>query len=33
MIAGKAALTTILSAFVGFGVLTFVVQEGHGCSA
>src|SRR3712207_3753694 len=25
----KAALTTILSAFVGFGVLTLVVQEGH----
>ncbi len=24
-----AALTTILSAFVGFGVLTLVVQEGH----
>ena len=26
----KAAITTILSAFVGFGVLTLVVQEGHG---
>jgi RND superfamily putative drug exporter len=25
----KAAVTTILSAFVGFGVLTLVVQEGH----
>ena len=25
-----AAITTILSAFVGFGVLTLVVQEGHG---
>jgi RND superfamily putative drug exporter len=25
----KAAITTILSAFVGFGVLTLVVQEGH----
>jgi len=24
-----AAITTILSAFVGFGVLTFVIQEGH----
>ena len=24
-----AAVTTILSAFVGFGVLTLVVQEGH----
>ena len=24
-----AAITTILSAFVGFGVLTLVVQEGH----
>ncbi len=27
-----AAITTILSAFVGFGVLTWVVQEGHGLS-
>jgi putative drug exporter of the RND superfamily len=25
-----AAITTILSAFVGFGVLTLVIQEGHG---
>ncbi|MGH8868165.1 MAG: MMPL family transporter [Actinomycetes bacterium] len=25
----KAAITTIFSAFVGFGVLTLVVQEGH----
>jgi putative drug exporter of the RND superfamily len=25
----KAAITTLLSAFVGFGVLTLVVQEGH----
>ena len=24
-----AAITTILSAFIGFGVLTLVVQEGH----
>ena len=24
-----AAITTIMSAFVGFGVLTLVVQEGH----
>jgi RND superfamily putative drug exporter len=30
VIALKAALTTLLSALVGFGVLTFVVQEGHG---
>jgi RND superfamily putative drug exporter len=30
VIALKAALTTLLSAFVGFGVLTFVVQQGHG---
>ena len=30
VIAVKAALTTLLSAFVGFGVLTFVVQQGHG---
>jgi putative drug exporter of the RND superfamily len=29
VISTKAALTTILSAFVGFGVLTLVVQEGH----
>ena len=29
VISGIAALTTILSAFVGFGVLTLVVQEGH----
>jgi len=29
VIAAKAAITTILSAFVGFGVLTLVVQEGH----
>jgi RND superfamily putative drug exporter len=32
VIALKAAVTTILSAFVGFGVLTFVVQMGHGLS-
>jgi RND superfamily putative drug exporter len=30
VIAVKAALTTLVSALVGFGVLTFVVQEGHG---
>jgi RND superfamily putative drug exporter len=30
VIAVKAALTTLLSALVGFGVLTFVVQHGHG---
>jgi RND superfamily putative drug exporter len=30
VIAVKAALTTLLSALVGFGVLTFVVQIGHG---
>jgi putative drug exporter of the RND superfamily len=30
VIAVKAALTTLLSALVGFGVLTFVVQMGHG---
>ncbi|MDX6645438.1 MAG: putative drug exporter of the superfamily [Miltoncostaeaceae bacterium] len=29
VVSGTAALTTILSAFVGFGVLTLVVQEGH----
>ncbi len=29
VIALTAAVTTILSAFVGFGVLTLVVQEGH----
>ncbi len=29
VISTKAAVTTILSAFVGFGVLTLVVQEGH----
>jgi putative drug exporter of the RND superfamily len=29
VIAAKAAVTTLLSAFVGFGVLTLVVQEGH----
>jgi RND superfamily putative drug exporter len=29
VISGIAAITTILSAFVGFGVLTLVVQEGH----
>jgi RND superfamily putative drug exporter len=29
VIAAKAAVTTILSAFVGFGVLTLVVQEGN----
>ena len=30
VIAFKAALTTLLSALVGFGVLTLVVQKGHG---
>jgi RND superfamily putative drug exporter len=30
VIATKAALTTLLSAFVGFGVLVFVIQLGHG---
>jgi RND superfamily putative drug exporter len=30
VIAVKAALTTLLSALVGFGVLTWVVQHGHG---
>ena len=30
VIALKAALTTLLSALVGFGVLTFIVQLGHG---
>jgi RND superfamily putative drug exporter len=30
VIALKAALTTLLSAFVGFGVLVFVIQLGHG---
>jgi putative drug exporter of the RND superfamily len=30
VIAVKAALTTLLSALVGFGVLTVVVQQGHG---
>jgi RND superfamily putative drug exporter len=30
VIAAKAALTTLLSAFVGFGVLVFVIQLGHG---
>jgi RND superfamily putative drug exporter len=29
VISAKAAVTTLLSAFVGFGVLTLVVQEGH----
>jgi RND superfamily putative drug exporter len=29
VISTKAAITTMLSAFVGFGVLTLVVQEGH----
>jgi putative drug exporter of the RND superfamily len=29
VISAKAAITTILSAFVGFGVLTLVVQEGY----
>ncbi|HEX4526459.1 MAG TPA: MMPL family transporter [Gaiellaceae bacterium] len=32
VIAFKAALTTLMSALVGFGVLTFVVQKGHGLS-
>jgi RND superfamily putative drug exporter len=30
VIALKAAITTIISAFVGFGVLIFVIQQGHG---
>jgi RND superfamily putative drug exporter len=30
VIALKASVTTVLSALVGFGVLTFVVQLGHG---
>ena len=29
VISATAAVTTLLSAFVGFGVLTLVVQEGH----
>jgi RND superfamily putative drug exporter len=29
VISAKAALTTILSAFVGFGVLGLIVQQGH----
>jgi putative drug exporter of the RND superfamily len=29
VISAKAAITTLLSALVGFGVLTLVVQEGH----
>jgi RND superfamily putative drug exporter len=29
VISATAAITTILSAFVGFGVLTLVLQEGH----
>jgi RND superfamily putative drug exporter len=29
VIATKAAITTILSAFIGFGMLTLVVQQGH----
>jgi RND superfamily putative drug exporter len=29
VISATAAVTTILSAFIGFGVLTLVVQEGH----
>jgi len=29
VISATAAITTILSAFIGFGVLTLVVQEGH----
>jgi RND superfamily putative drug exporter len=29
LISATAAVTTIMSAFVGFGVLTLVVQEGH----
>ena len=32
VIAFKAALTTLVSALVGFGVLTFVVQKGDGLS-
>jgi RND superfamily putative drug exporter len=30
VVAAKASLTTLLSALVGFGALTFVVQLGHG---
>ncbi len=30
VISFTAAITTLLSAFVGFGVLTLVIQEGHG---
>ena len=30
VIALKAALTTLVSALVGFGALTFIVQLGHG---
>jgi RND superfamily putative drug exporter len=30
VVSATAAVTTILSAFVGFGVLTLIVQEGHG---
>ncbi|MBD0338974.1 MAG: MMPL family transporter, partial [Thermoleophilia bacterium] len=29
VVSATAAITTLLSAFVGFGVLTLVVQEGH----
>ncbi|MBD0328678.1 MAG: MMPL family transporter [Thermoleophilia bacterium] len=29
VVSATAAITTVLSAFVGFGVLTLVVQEGH----
>jgi putative drug exporter of the RND superfamily len=29
VISGTAAITTLMSAFAGFGVLTLVVQEGH----
>jgi RND superfamily putative drug exporter len=32
VIAVKAAITTLISALVGFGVLTFVVEHGHGMS-
>ncbi|MFN8123157.1 MAG: MMPL family transporter [Thermoleophilia bacterium] len=32
VVAVKAALTTLLSALVGFGVLTFIVQMGNGLS-
>ena len=30
VVALKASITTLISALVGFGVLTFVIQQGHG---